>query len=326
MRSIFILLPSILIACQQDNNVVESVTSAQADMKKEVVPVSDITQPKPKENKEKAENTKQNSSVHKETEKSISMQDETIKVKTVSAPPANKTPSPKIFKKETEKNITVSQTKNKSKDKVLERKEIIVDKPKVELTAIDRILEGIESTYKSINSIDVDFEQTIHNDALDQELVQTGSMHILEPNYFLWDIQFPMEQQYYFDGSQLRVWNPMNQQLLITDNTGEEGDIASILNDLSSISKKYQVSLLSQNRRSIQLMAKPNKDTGCESIQLTLDSKTYHVKELTSVCSETGKAHISFGSFVVNKRTSPSIFTWSPPAGAEIISSSDLYD
>ena len=135
-----------------------------------------------------------------------------------------------------------------------------------------------------------------------------------------------MEQQYYFDGAQLRVWNPMNQQLLVSKQAGTEGDVASILGDLSSISQKYQVKLISQDARSIQLKAYPHADTGCESLKLTMDAKSYYLTELTSQCSQTGDVHISFGTFSVNKRTSAAIFNWVPPQGAEVITSTDLYD
>ena len=41
---------------------------------------------------------------------------------------------------------------------------------------------------------------------------------------------------------------------------------------------------------------------------------------------QTGDVQISFGSFSVNKRTSTTLFHWSPPEGVEIISSEELYD
>ena len=53
------------------------------------------------------------------------------------------------------------------------------------------------------------------------------------------------------DGAQLRVWNPMNQQLLVSKQAGTEGDVASILGDLSSISQISGQTYF-QDARSIQ--------------------------------------------------------------------------
>ena len=333
MRSIFLLFPSFLIACQQNNNVEQSLKSAHFDEKKKISPVLNVAQEEGEKDIEYIETEKMNISVREGIKETMVDKKETIAVqsKSVSEEIENSSPSQKskIKKKKIEKRSAVVQKEKRAKKEVVSQIEVSKIQPtksKPEVTPLDKIIHGIEETYSQIQSIDVDFEQTIHNEALDQDLVQTGSMHIMKPNYFLWDIQFPMEQQYYFDGSQLRVWNPMNQQLLVSKHSGTEGDVASILSDLSSISQKYQVSIISQSSRSIQLKAYPKADTGCESLKLTMDATTYHLNELTSQCSQTGDVHISFGAFSVNNRSSTAIFHWTPPEGAEIISSTELYD
>lgn len=325
MQSIFIFFPSLFIACQQDNH--NEVASSQEDV---VHSDSTVLKPAPISVKELEEPTTvevQEPVKQAEVVEPLIEKEETVS-KTEEKEVVSKQPSKNIAKRVEQKEPVASLPKvpksTVEAKKEAEHKEL----PKVEkeTSPLEKITRSIEQTYSQISSIDVDFEQTIHNEALDQDLVQTGSLHIMKPNYFLWDIQFPMEQQYYFNGAQLRVWNPMNQQLLVSEHAGTEGDVASILGDLSSISQKYQVKLISQNDRFIRLMAYPYADTGCESLKLTVDAKTYYLSELTSQCSQTGDVHLSFGTFSVNKRTSPEIFTWTPPQGAEIITSTELYD
>ena len=323
MRSIFILFPSLLISCQQNNHK-EIDPSPQEDVV-HTKPTYLNPIPEPVTNLEESTDVEVQHPVDQE-ESRVEKKETVVQKKVETKETVSKKTSSKVETIKPKKPVVPVE---KSKIEVATEKEVVKKEiPKVpsEPSPLEKITQGIEQTYTQINSIDVDFEQTIQNEALDQELVQTGSMHIMKPNYFLWDIQFPMEQQYFFDGSQLRVWNPMNQQLLVSQQAGTEGDVASILGDLSSISQKYRVKLVSQNARTIQLMAYPKADTGCESLTLHVDAKTYHLNELTSECSQTGDVHISFGTFSVNQRTSPAIFNWKPPQGAEIISSTDLYD
>lgn len=325
MQSIFIFFPSLFIACQQDSH--NEVDSSQEDV---VHSGSTVLKPAPASVKEREEPTAvEVQEIHKQEEVvEAPVEKEEIVVQKETKEVVSKQPSKKTEKRVEQKESVASFPKvpkhTVKVKKEAEHKEL--SEVEIETSPLEKITRGIEQTYRQIASIDVNFEQTIHNEALDQDLVQTGSLHIMKPNYFLWDIQFPMEQQYYFDGAQLRVWNPMNQQLLVSEHPGTEGDVASILGDLSSISQKYQVKLVSQNDRSIQLMAYPHADTGCESLKLTVDAKTYYLSELASQCSQTGDVHISFGTFSVNKRISTEIFHWKPPEGAEIITSTELYD
>ena len=332
MRTIVILLPSLLIACQENNNADHLSIPTQVDVTHKNISILDSVKEDKKSVKENNEAEKRYIPVKEKIAEPLVEQKEIVAVQTNELSLEHgKSPSQKKTKIKNSKvrKGTVLQSKKEDKKEVVVQKEVSnVEKAQVqpELTPLDLILQGIEKTYSQIHSIDADFEQTIHNEILDQELIQNGSMHIMKPNLFLWDIQFPMEQRYYFDGSTLRVWNPMNQQLLVSENSGSEGDVASLLSDLSSISKKYQVHLISKTSRTIKLMAYPNEETGCESVQLTMSAKDYHLNDLISRCSQTGDVHISFGTFTANTRTSPAIFQWTPPEGAEIISSTDLYD
>jgi chaperone LolA len=191
-------------------------------------------------------------------------------------------------------------------------------------TEIERVVASVEQRYGNVVSLDMDFVQTIENEAFAQEMTQSGSIHIMQPNLFLWDITFPMEQRYYYDGATLKVWNPMTNQLLVSEYRNTEENMASILQNLSSLSKEYRVEIYRQNNTEITLNAIPRTDIGCSNIQLTFSKKSYDVRALESQCADTGSVHIIFSNSRRNTRTDSSIFDWTPPSDAEIISSADL--
>lgn len=331
MRFVFYFLPSIFISCQQGELVMQEPVLIQADgvsssktiHEKKGSPLilsEEIEREKKSsldENKEELvtiENIGQLSRVGAEKKSHPQRTTKETYSQRKTSPPPQKREKKEIA------TAPKSEEKNKKENKILSKAKTKDTSP------LQSILDGVEHTYTKINSLDVDFEQTIHNDVLEQDLVQTGSMHIMKPNLFLWDIQFPMEQQYYYNGAQLRVWNPMNQQLLVSEQQQAQGNVTSILHDLSTISQKYRVELVSHTSSTIRLMAYPHMDTGCESLFLTMNAKSYYLNELTSKCSQTGDVHISFSEPRINTRSSSAIFYWTPPEGAEVISSLELLD
>ena len=286
-----------------------------------------------------SETVVEESIVKVEAQKSVSAQENTVQksidnLPTIPAEPVqaqrtDSVPQKKAAsqKKETieKSNVVTNHTPKKEEQKVLvvETVEPPMQEPSVQ-TELERHISEIEKHFAQMTSLDMDFEQTIENEAFDGVLTQSGTIHLMEPHYFLWDIKFPLEQSYYFTGSQLQVWNPTTNQLIVSAYHGEQGNVASILQNLSSLSSEYNVQILTQSSSRITLELAPQKDLGCSKMHLSFHAKTYDIVGLHSVCRDTGKADIVFSNPRKNKRSNPSLFVWNPPADAEIIIAQEL--
>jgi len=168
------------------------------------------------------------------------------------------TKAPKKLKKpQTKKKVSQQKTAENNKAKKEEvreetKKETVAVETKkesvaVELSPLQQHLKNIEAQYTDVQSLEANFVQVVTRAEFPEGVEQSGTLSVLQPSYFRWDIEFPMEQSYYFNGDTLKVWNPMNNQLLVSYNQSDKKDVTSILNDLPNLSKLYDVHLVSES-------------------------------------------------------------------------------
>ena len=90
--------------------------------------------------------------------------------------------------------------------------------PEENPTPQEELLASIEAHYKSVQSIQAHFTQTTQNDAFPDPITQSGLFYWMAPTSVRWSIHTPMEQSYYSDGKNIKVWNEISQQLIISTN------------------------------------------------------------------------------------------------------------
>ena len=113
-------------------------------------------------------------------------------------PEAKKSPQKTIDKSQDKKADVVKETEQKVVE--VEKKVVEVEQKKestnVELSPLQQHLKNIETQYSNIQSLEANFVQVVTRAEFPDGVEQSGRLSVLQPSYFRWDIEFPMEQSY----------------------------------------------------------------------------------------------------------------------------------
>ena len=186
------------------------------------------------------------------------------------------------------------------------------------------VLEGLENRYKDTSSVRGHFRQIIANPSLGTPQEQSGSLYLMQPSYLRWDIQAPMEQSFYSDGQTMSVWNPFTEQLMIDDVGQQSQEIGMLLTDLADLEDKYRLKLTTR-AASYVLRATPPKEEGVQFIDFYFSKKDFSITRIYSQIDTQNTVDLYVDGLSFNTLADARIFAFSPPAGAEIIRTSDLY-
>lgn len=189
-------------------------------------------------------------------------------------------------------------------------------------TDINALLDKIQKKHVDVQSLEADFVQITTNDAFPEPIEQSGHVFAMRPKMLRWDFQVPMVQSYYTDGTSITVWNEQNNQVLISSEMGDASQAFDILTDFSTVQEKYNIQLKSESTELYVFSILPKDSSNgpsFEQLEVTMNKSELWITEFLVRSQETGMVQLKFSNIKQNSITDKGVFSFVPPAGAEII-------
>lgn len=185
-------------------------------------------------------------------------------------------------------------------------------------------LTSLQNYIDSVASLQADFEQIMFDADSNITQVSTGNFRLLRPGRFRWDYQEPYEQTIVADGKRLWIYDADLEQVTVRRmDDSFAATPATLLSGVGAISDTYNF----YNRFSAddldwtELQSKL-RDTDFGLVRLGFREDELRVMDLVDSLGQTTR--ISFSSIDTNTTLLPSVFTFVPPPGADVIGENDL--
>jgi outer membrane lipoprotein carrier protein len=198
--------------------------------------------------------------------------------------------------------------------------------PKKSVTPAEAVLEKVQHYYDQTKDYTADFIQLYTRTALSRTAESSGTVMIKKPGMMRWEYTKPENKLFITDGTQLFVYEPEEEQVVIDSHfkTAElstsisflwgEGKLADAFTPSLSTPDKYDAP---KGTTILELV--PKKDATYTKLVLVLDPKTHQVQE--SILYETaGNVNrFKFKNMKMNPSLKDDLFKFSPPPNVEII-------
>ena len=183
-----------------------------------------------------------------------------------------------------------------------------------ETTRLDRFLAGLDSFTAA-------FEQHQYSESGDEQEKSIGVVYVQRPGKFHWAYWEPYPQLIVSDGRSVWVFDQDLDQVTIRDLTNAIDDSpAAILGGNVDLDRYYVVVELG-NSESLDWLELTPRDTESQysSVRLGFDGDTLSRMILFDNLGQ--KTDIHFLQIVRNPKLDPSLFTFTPPEGVDVIDS-----
>ncbi len=190
---------------------------------------------------------------------------------------------------------------------------------------LDTVVQGIEASYKGVQSLRADFVQVTHNSAMGEDTRQRGRLEMKRPKKMRWSFTQPSGKLFVTDGQTMWVWSEADNQVIVSGvaKGGGGGEMTQLLDGLDSLSTLFDATLLSEaagpEKRSYKLQLVPKKPGSFQSLSLVLSRKDYTVQKVSMVDAFGNTVELSFQHVKLNASIPDSQFTFVIPEGAQVL-------
>ncbi|MDR1522417.1 MAG: outer membrane lipoprotein carrier protein LolA [Endomicrobium sp.] len=169
---------------------------------------------------------------------------------------------------------------------------------------LNLLFSKIESVYKSINTLKIDYTEDILFDSTNEKQKVSGTLFFYSPSNIYISHKTPKQQKIYIDDKNITIYNLENSQVIIDSwQNVFDGDfsVATIINfgnNLEKIKKTNVISISGENEKYIILKAVPIKRKDLV-VEIYISKTTmYPVKAILR--SSLVRVETIFESYVVN--------------------------
>jgi outer membrane lipoprotein carrier protein len=187
-------------------------------------------------------------------------------------------------------------------------------------------LEKVQRYYDQTKDYSADFIQLYTRTALSKTSESSGTVMIKKPGMMRWEYKKPATKLFIADGTQLFVYEPEEEQVIIDQHfkTAELSSSISFLWGEGRLSETFTPSLSSPDKyeapkSSTILELIPKKDATYKKLVLVLDPKTNQVTESILYETSGNTNRFKFKNTRMNGGLKEDLFKFTPPPGVEII-------
>lgn len=193
---------------------------------------------------------------------------------------------------------------------------------------LDEVLLQMKQAGDRLQSLRASFEQIDHDYILEEQESTEGKLYVKLPGRIRWEYEPPREKVLLVKDDLVRLYNPTAHQVQEFDRSksGGRAQAADLLvgfgKSNSEIGKNYDVSLVSEDAKTVVLDLVPKPDSAASiftKVQLTLDKSNW--TPLRSVFYEPNRdwTEIHFSNVVLNGPIDDGTFELDLPPDVEII-------
>jgi len=180
-------------------------------------------------------------------------------------------------------------------------------------------VDSLKTFLTETGSVKARFAQMVLDKNLKMLQQATGTMQFSRPGKFRWEYNKPYEQTIVGDGEKLWIYDKdLNQVTVRKLNSALGSSPAALLAGSNEIEKNYTLTNLGNQEGLDWLEAVPkNRDTTFERIRLGFSKTGLAAMELRDSFGQV--TVIKFADVERNPKLPPDTFTFTPPAGADLI-------
>jgi outer membrane lipoprotein carrier protein len=184
----------------------------------------------------------------------------------------------------------------------------------------DEVTEKMRESFAALTTLHASFVQTVKFGFTNIEQTFQGTLSFKKPKKYRIESE---HQTVVTDGKTVWLYSPVNRQLVI-DHYKENTNSVSPENFLTTLPATYYISLLarepSSGRSLLVLRMVPKDDRSfIQSVKLWIDEKKWEVRRIQVVDANETETTYALGDMKTNVRFDDSLFSFTPPAGTEIV-------
>ena len=186
------------------------------------------------------------------------------------------------------------------------------------------IAERLQQEYESTSSMVADFKQTARVAMSSRVKHGAGRLVILKPGKIRWDYTSPDQQVLVADGQKVSMYFSQSEQMIV-QTVGQylDSDVTySFFAGTGNILKDFNIfppdREATGNELAIRLVPKVDHPQ-VDYLHIWVDATTFLIKRLEIVDQFGSVTDLVFTNIVYNQVIAPEIFSFTPPAGTEII-------
>ncbi|MDG1482336.1 MAG: outer membrane lipoprotein carrier protein LolA [Myxococcota bacterium] len=191
-------------------------------------------------------------------------------------------------------------------------------------SALDALLTGLKTTYADVDALQADFTQVTRSAHFGEGPAQGGQIILGRPR--MMRIAFTGEAGALFlsDGSDLYVYSPLGNQVIITPDLADKSDgVTDLLSSLSALEERFEITLLPAEEATIALSLTPKDDARIMTMQLSMTTD-YQLTSLSVTDAFDSTTEMQFSNMTLNPDLPEGVFTFAIPEGASVIRSDEL--
>jgi outer membrane lipoprotein carrier protein len=205
-----------------------------------------------------------------------------------------------------------------------------VGKESGEALDANEIADRVQAHYAEISDYRAGFVQTVAHKLFPGRLERSyGAVMFKKGGLMRWEYTRPEQKLFVYDGATLWIYEPeVPQAFKASANADRLRKAIAFLNGEGKIKESYKVEKADASRFNftagyVLKLTPAEKGSPFKRVELYVDSTDFHVVRSVVVDHEGNRNRFDFSSPTKNGGLSPSLFTFTPPAGVPVLEASE---
>lgn len=183
---------------------------------------------------------------------------------------------------------------------------------------VDALLDRFQQHYQATKSFSAKFDQTMTRPGA-PPLRRTGTIYYEKPGKLRWEFAGPQPETIVSDGKTLYDFDPGLNQVVETPvaQAFRNQAAAAFLLGAGNVKRDFKAELLSKSDGVVEIALTPK--LGGEKIEAGIERNTYNIVVLSLADAMGNRTEFRFSSIKLNPPLPAAQFTFTPPAGADIV-------
>lgn len=180
-------------------------------------------------------------------------------------------------------------------------------------------VERLRAFFDHAASMRAQFQQIVTDNRGQKVQEVDGTMQLQRPGKFRWDYNRPYQQEIVGDGKRVWLYDPELNQVTVRNMDQMLGSTpAALLAGSKAVEKDFTLENLDRGDRLQWVLAQPRqKDSGFDEVKLGFSRNGLEKMELYD--SYGNLTSISFSQLEQNPALDQSVFSFTPPPGADVV-------
>jgi outer membrane lipoprotein carrier protein len=186
---------------------------------------------------------------------------------------------------------------------------------------LEGLLDRLQQHYQATKSFSAKFDETITRPGA-PPLRRSGVIYYQKPGKIRWEFDGPQPETIVSDGTTIYDYDPGLNQVVETPlaSAFRSEAAAAFLVGAGNVKRDFNAQAMAPDSGEIvHLVLTPKK--GGERIEAGIERETYNIATLSIGDAMGNRTNLSFSNIVLNQPLHPAQFKFTPPDGADIVSS-----